>query len=50
MVDIVMIAQGDSPSIGLLIGIAIAAIVGWGIVRLSKATLREVIDAIVLNS
>ena len=49
VVDIVMLVQGDSPSIGLLVSLAVAALIGWGIVRLSKATLRAVIDAITNN-
>jgi|GEM_PF-5532765 len=44
-----MLAQGDSPSMGLLIVFAVVALIGWGIVRLSKATLRSVIDAILNN-
>jgi hypothetical protein len=45
-----MIAQGDSPSIGLLVSLVVAMLVGWGIVRLSGTTLRAVIDAISANT
>lgn len=44
-----MLVQGDSPSLGLLISLAAVTLLGWGIVRLSKATLRSVIDAITNN-
>ena len=50
VVDVVMIAQGDSPSFGLLISLAAAMLIGWGIVRLSGTTLRAVIDAITANT
>lgn len=50
VVDIVMVVQGDSPSFGLLIGLVVAMLIGWGIVRLSGTTLRAVIDAIAMNS
>lgn len=49
VVDIIMLVQGDSPSLGLLISLAAVTLLGWGIVRLSKATLRSVIDAITNN-
>jgi hypothetical protein len=45
-----MITKGDSPSFGLLISLAAAVLIGWGIVRLSGTTLRAVIDAIAANT
>jgi hypothetical protein len=45
-----MIIQGDSPSIGLIISLVAATIVGWGIIRLSGTNVRAVVDAITLNS
>ena len=45
-----MIVQGDSPSFGLLLSLAVTTFVGWGIIRLAGTTLRAVIDAITMNS
>jgi hypothetical protein len=46
IVDVVLFFQGESFSIGLLVGLAIAMLIGWGLVALAKEKLGNVISNI----
>lgn len=46
VVAIVMLTQGDTPSFGLIAGLAIAMLIGWGMVRLGKEKLGRTITQI----
>lgn len=46
IVDVVLFFQGESPSVGLLVGLAVAMLIGWGLVALAKEKLGNVISTI----
>ena len=49
IVDIVMLANGDQPSVGLLVGIAVVILISWGMVKLGKEKLGSALSQIATN-
>ena len=46
VVAIVMLTHGDTPSFGLIVGLAIVMLIGWGMVHLGKEKLGSALSQI----